>query len=276
MNMQHSIEQLRTPAGLLLMATALIGVFMGAHWQPMIFVMLPFYALTLLAPALARRPETWILATLLWAVAVVVRRNNMEDHVYLYLAWLVAVAVSLIDYPSFLEQVRRHGRYLIAVVFGFATVWMITSLSFLNGTALWTIGLLDDRLGPLMRIMGISPESFDVARPQVERLVQGDSTEFELGLSGYSTATLLGLSLITILTEAMVAVAHAVPDNNRLAALRAPALVIFGIVTYAVVPVLPFALLLAMIGSTIAFFERRAVTAFAVMVLISVIRFLTL
>ena len=65
-------------------------------------------------------------------------------------------------------------------------------------------------------------------------------------------------------------------ERCRLAKLRAPLLVGFGFVTYAIVPVLPFALLLAVIGCTVARFERRTVLAFVTMVLVAIVRFATL
>ena len=274
--LEGALAELRTPVGLVLMSTAAIGLLMAAHWLALAPIMVVFYFASVLMPTLVRHSGTWFAIAAVWAVAVVVQRNAMEDHVYLYLAWLVAVAVSLLDRDSFIAESGRNGRYLIATVFGAATIWKLTSPSFLSGSAMWTFGLLDDRLHPLMNLAGISSASLAEARPQVAAAGSAEGVVFDIGLSGYSTAALLAVSLGTIAIEALVAITHAVPDTNRLAKLRAPVLVTFGIVTYAIVPVLPFAVLLALIGSVIARGDRRTVVALAFMVAVTTVRFLTL
>jgi hypothetical protein len=57
-----------------------------------------------------------------------------------------------------------------------------------------------------------------------------------------------------------------------LAALRLPALVLFGVVTYSVVPVLPFAALLATLAMVVARWRREVMWVFPVMVLVTAIR----
>lgn len=275
-SLERALAELRTPIGLVLMATAGVGVFMGAHWQPLVPVMLAFYFATVLVPTRMRNAAPWFVIAALWAAAVVLRRSAMEDHVYLYLAWLVAIGIGLLDRKTFMAEAGRQGRYLIAIVFGAATIWKLTSMSFLSGAALWTSGLLDDRMGPLLGLAGISAESLDAARPEVAAVGSTPDASFDIGLSTYSTIAMIAVSLGTIAIEALVAVTHAVPDTNRLAKLRAPVLVTFGIVTYAIVPVLPFAVLLAVIGSTVAHGDRRTVMALTVMVIVTIVRFLTL
>ena len=275
-SIESAMQEVRTPIGRVLMATAGAGVFIGAHWQPLVLLMLPFYFATVLAPSVARRSEVWFAVAGLWSVAVVIRRSAMEDHVYLYLAWLFAIAVALLHKPNFLDEVARQGRYLLAVVFGFATFWKLISGSFINGAALWTIGLLDDRMAPMLDLAGVSQESLAAARPDVTAVVRGEAASYDIALTGYASVAMVLLSIGTLAIEAAVAVTYAAPDSSWLARLRAPILVAFGIVTYAVVPVLPFALLLAIIGCTVARFDRRTVIAFAAMVVITIARFITL
>jgi hypothetical protein len=271
-----SMAQVRTPIGRVLMITAGSGLLMAAHWRPLLPLMVALYFVTLLAPSIARNSVTWFISAAVWVVAVVLQRSAMEDHVYLYIAWLVAIAVGLFDRDTFLDEAGRQGRYLLAIVFGAATIWKLISGSFISGAALWTTGLLDDRMAPLLKLAGISSESLADARPQVTAVVASDGETFDIALSSYSSAALTMLALGTIALEALIAVSYAAPDTSPLAKLRAPALVGFGIVTYAVVPVLPFALLLAIIGCTTARFDRRTVLAFVAMVLVTIIRFATL
>jgi len=41
------MNQVRTPIGCVLMITAGTGIFMGAHWSPLVPLMLAFYLVTL-------------------------------------------------------------------------------------------------------------------------------------------------------------------------------------------------------------------------------------
>ena len=271
-----AMKQVRTPIGCVLMITAGTGIFMGAHWSPLVPLMLAFYLATLLAPSAARNSLIWFVMAAAWVAAVMIQPSAMEDHVYLYLAWLVAIAVGLLDRDNFMDEAGRQGRYLLAIVFATATIWKLTSGSFISGAALWTSGLLDDRMAPLLNLAGISSESLADARPQVTAVVASDGETFDISLSSYSSIALTLVALGTIALEALIAVSYAAPDTSRLAKLRAPLLVGFGFVTYAIVPVLPFALLLAVIGCTVARFERRTVLAFVTMVLVAIVRFATL
>jgi hypothetical protein len=270
------VEQLRTPVGRVLVGTSLLGVFMGVHWFPMALVMLGFVVVTTVSPALGHHGSTWMFIAGIWTTAVVIRRSEMEDHVYLYVAWLIAISVSLLTPSRFIDEVAQHGRYLIAVVFGFATFWKLVSGSFLTGTSLWATALLDSRMRPLMQLIGISPESLDAARPDVTAVGRGDSASYAIDVSSGSSIGLVAVAIGTVVLEAAIAITHAVPDANRLARWRAPLVIGFGIVTYAVVPVLPFALLLALIGATIARFDRRVMIGFAVMIAVVLVRAATL
>lgn len=82
------------------------------------------------------------------------------------------------------------------------------------------------------------------------------------------------VALLTLPLEALIAVSHLVPDSSKLAALRLPSIVLFAVVTYSVVPVLPFAALLAVLAITAAGWRREVMWAFPVMVIVSVIRLL--
>lgn len=276
LDLDHAIEQLRTPVGFTVMATAGIGVTLAAHWPPLLIVMVPFYVISLLVPEFARKSVVWFAVTAIWIGTVIVFRSEMEDHVYLWVAWSLAIAIGLLDLRTFVHEVARHGRLLIGAVFAFATVWKLTSGSFLSGAALWTLGLNDSRLGPLFRFAGVSQDDFDRARAPVDQVAAGQLDSFDIALSSYSSTALVLLAFGTIVIEALVAVTHLAPNDNWLARLRLPMLVLFGLVTYSIVPVLAFAALLSVISLTIADFNRRAVVALAVMMVIAAIRFATL
>jgi len=269
-------DRLQTSTGRVVLGTSAVGVLMGAHWAPMAGIMVIFFLVTLFVPTIARQGTTWMFIAGIWAIAVVIRRNLMEDHVYLYVAWLVAVGVSLLTPTRFIDEAGRHARHLIAIVFGFATFWKLISGSFVSGAALWTSALLDDRMRPVMRMIGISGESFDQARPDVIAVARGDQASFPLDLSSFSSFALIVVAVGTVLLEGAVAVTHAAPEGSRLASIRSWTLIVFGVITYAIVPVLPFVLLLALLSGAIVDFERRTMIGFGVLIAITVLRVLTL
>lgn len=272
----YALACLRTQLGFTLMATAGVGVFLGAHWQPLILLMIPVYFASVLWPQMIRRPELWFVLAGLWALASIWQREHMEDHVYLYIAWLAAVGVALIDPDDALDELQRSGRRLLAIVFGAAALWKLLSASFLSGVALWVTGMLDDRMRPMLRLAGVSGESLDVARPQVVAVLDGKQASFDIGLSGYASVAMVLLSLGTIGIELVIAASHAVSDDHWLSKIRGLSLIVFGIVTYAFVPVLPFALILAVIGVVVTRFDRRVAFGLGIMVAVTVVRFLTL
>jgi hypothetical protein len=271
----QALTRLRSPVGAVLFATALVGVIMSVHWNPLLIATVPL-TLATLAPQLVDRPQLWFGAGSVWATVVVVRRHDMEDHVYLYVAWLLAVAVSLMDRESFVDAAAQQGRRLITIVFGLAVFWKLLLGDFITGTALWTFGAVDHRFAPLMRIVGISAEATEQSSAAVEQLAAGHLDTLPIEVSTYTSFALVAVSVGVLALEALISVSHFAADRSRLARLRVPALGLFGLVTYGMVPVLSFAMLLALMGSVVARFERRSVAILALMVTVAVVRFVAL
>jgi len=267
-----TLVRLRSPVPAVLFATALVGVIMSEHWSPLLFATVPLTLVTLLRPELVDLPQAWFGACAAWAVVAVVRRSDMEDHVFLYVAWLLAVAISLLDRESFTETAALQGRRLIGVVFGLAVFWKLFFGDFVTGVALWTYGALDDRFAPLMRLVGISPEETQRSFESVEHLAVGHLETLPIEVSTYTSLALVLVAVGALLLEALVAVAYSAPDGGRLERLRVPALGLFGVITYGLVPVLSFATLLALMGSVVARFERRRVVVLVLMVVAASVR----
>jgi hypothetical protein len=84
------------------------------------------------------------------------------------------------------------------------------------------------------------------------------------------------VAVLTLLLEVSVAASHLAPNGSLLAKLRLPSIVVFGLMTYAVVPVLPFAALLATLAMVTARWRTQVMWVFPVMVLSSIVRLVTL
>lgn len=94
------IVRLREPRIGVVVATAVLALLMAAHWRPMAVPGALVLSLAVLRPDVAVRPTTWWAMGVLWWTALVVAQHRMEDHVHLFAAWLVALAVALALAPA--------------------------------------------------------------------------------------------------------------------------------------------------------------------------------
>lgn len=269
------LDGLREPRFGIAVLTGVVSLLMAAHWTPMMFPGLLLLVGSVVAPSYVVRPMVWWVFAALWFAAVVVEQNRMEDHVYLFTVWLVALAVSLsAEGDRFLDHAAWHARVLVGVTFSVAVLWKLVFNQFWNGMALWTFIVTDDRFAPLARGLGISSGTRDDGRQAIEEVLAGTAESYDP-----PSDLLLRVAVIAVLTlllEATVAVSFLAPDGSLAATLRAPSIVTFGLVTYALVPVLGFAALLATL-TTVTYRWRRSVAwVFPVMVAAALVRVVTL
>jgi len=263
-------------------ATAVLAVLMAAHWRPMLIPGIAILVLAIVWPAVATRPITWWVMALLWAIAVVVAQDHMEDHVHLFLAWLAALAVSLgatvhahtVD--GFIDRARWQARALVGITFAAAVAWKVYFAQFLTGTALWIFLVVDARFRPLARVVGISDARLEESHQQLKRLLDGSVEVVALDAPLWVDRRIVIVSVLTLALEAFVALAFLVPDDARIARLRLPAMAMFVFLTYAVVPVFLFAALLAVMAVTGGGWRRRDLWFIPAALLVSMVRLATL
>ncbi len=273
------LANLREPRVGVVVLTSVVSLLMAAHWTPMMFPGLLALVLTVVAPTLAVRPVVWWAMAALWFAAVVWQQDRMEDHVYLFACWLVALAVSLSASPStsadaFLDQAAWHARVLVGVTFTVAVLWKLFFHQFVNGMALWTFLVTDDRFSPLARSLGIPHSALHEGEEQLTGVLAGTTDSYQPPSDLLWRVAVV--AVLTLLLEAAVAVSFLSPDGSLAARLRLPSIVTFGLVTYAVVPVLGFAALLATLATVVARWQRSAAWVFPVMVAAALVRVVTL
>ena len=252
------VERLQQPRFGIVLMSAVLSLLMSLHWAPLAVPTLAVLGLCLLRPDLAMRPATWWLLAASWGVALVLAPERMEDHVPLFTVWLVALALCLRrPAEEFLSAAALQARLLIGVTFTAAVLWKLWFGTYLDGVTLWTFMVADDRFQPLAAAVGLSQEDMASDRTALSRLLDGTGPDVTLEASATTVSAIVVVSLLTLLLETVIAISHVAPDASPVARLRLPSIVTFGVVTYGVVPVVPFAVMLALFAMTIGRWHPR-------------------
>lgn len=206
----------------------------------------------LAAPALTRRKGLWWILVVALCVGNIIDWYVIDNHKYLIMYWVFACALACgRDGPrGNLDDLAVTARWLVACVFGFATLWKIIGAGYLDGSFLQLAFAIDPRLQPVATaVTGLPAESFTAFSDAVELLGQN-------GIAGHAVEipTGHGLALLAVMLswcglalEGSVAVAHALP-GRRWYALRHDVLGMFVAFTYFLLPVFGFSFVLAILG----------------------------
>jgi hypothetical protein len=270
------LVRLREPRYGIVCFTAAVALMMSAHWRPMTLPALILVGLLAVRPAWAVRPVVmWALAAS-WFAAILVVPERMEDHVPLFAVWLVALAISLSRGPGFLDHIATQARLLVGVTFTAAVMWKLYFGTYLDGVTLWTLMLIDLRFEPLAAAVGLSDGEVERDRLAVAQVLSGSRSALELEAATPVVWAIVATAVMTLLLEGIIAASHLVPDRHFLARLRLPSIVVFGLVTYGVVPVLPFAAFLSVLAMVTGRWHPKVMWVFPAIVLVTLVRFLTL
>lgn len=257
--------------------TAVTSLVMSTHWGPMAVPSIALMALSVMRPKIAVHPIAWWVLTVAWFGALVLVPERMEDHVPLFTIWLAALAICLRrPAEEFLVAAAFQARVLTGVTFAAAVAWKLWFGTYLDGVTLWTYMIADHRFQPLATAVGLSAETIAADRRQISRLLAGDRSTVLLEASGWTVTAIVVISVLTLLLEAVIALSHLAPDDTWPALLRLPSLVLFGVVTYGMVPVLPFAVLLALFAMTVARWRRGVLWVLPAFMVVIAIRVATL
>jgi hypothetical protein len=269
--------RLQEPRFGILFLTGVTSLVMSAHWAPMAVPSLALIVLAVVRPTALIHPLPWWVLALAWLGAQVIVPERMEDHVPLFTVWLVALAICL-HRPAeeFLSAAAFQARVLTGATFAAAVAWKLYFGTYLDGVTLWTFMIADDRFQPLAAAVGISGDAIAADRSEISRLFTGEQPTVLLEASGWTVSAIVAISLLTLVLEGVIAMSHLAPDGTWLALLRLPSLVLFGVVTYGMVPVLPFALLLALFAMTVARWRGRALWVLPTFMVVIAIRVATL
>jgi hypothetical protein len=264
--------RLREPRFGMVFVSAVLSLLMAAHWPPMLLPGLVVLGIALVRPHVVVRPIVWWVMAGLWLTAVILVQDRMEDHVPLFAVWLVALAISLAadTEDSFIDRAAWHARVLVGVTFAAAVSWKLYFGDYVAGTTLWVFMLVDRRFEPLATMVGLSETDLERDREGMTALLEGTVSTVSLDAPGTVMWRITAAAVITLVLEAVIAISHLVPDSSRLVAVRLPSVVLFGVLTYSVVPVIPFAALLGMLTMVVARWRSEVMWVFPLMILVSV------
>ncbi len=227
-------------------------------WSVRPFV-LALAAAGLLVPGWLRRPGLWLLLTALTALRVILDWPLADNHAYLLGYWCLAVTLSLLLSDSE-ASLALNGRWLIGLVFAFATLAKVLSPDYLDGTFFRVSLLTDPRFeGASLLLGGLTPEQLGQQRAALEQHVDGPAltpleppprpARFE-GLARLAT-------LWTLALEGALALSFLWPLGRGPSRARHGVLLLFCATTYAVATVAGFGWLLLAMGVAQCEPERR-------------------
>jgi hypothetical protein len=205
----------------------------------------------LLFPALLRQPTLWGALTLLTASRVALDWPLSDNHAYLLSYWCLAVAISCCSK----EQNRvlaLNGRWLIALVFGFAVLWKgLLAPDFVDGTFFRVTLLVDPRFEALTQLVGgLSIEQIDAARAAFDRHSDGGALEAVAAAtpSVWLDQLAMAITAWTLAIELAIAVTFCWWQGRGPSKQREAFLILFCVSTYSVATVEGFGWLLIAMG----------------------------
>ena len=233
--------------------------------------------LMLLHPRLIWSVPLWLAAIAVITMSNVTRWYSIDNHKYLILYWTIACAMAVGAGPHAARVLAANARLLVGLCFAFAMYWKVAGGEYLNGVFLHTTFLLDGRLRvPVAAASGMSLQDVATNGWLVGLLRDVDADGASVPALTNQRIRLLALasSYWTLLIEGAVAMtflaASAVPllggasgRFERLLYARDWLLLTFVVTTYFLLPVVPFAMILCILGlSQVEQHRGRVVVAY--------------
>ncbi len=220
----------------------------GAWWiRPFV---LALAAAALLVPAWLRSPGLWLTLALLTGLRVVSSWPLPDNHAYLLCYWCLAVGLALRQ-PEAPDVLAWNGRWLIGLVFAFATLWKLAlSPDYLDGTFFRVTFVNDPRFEGVSRLLGgMTPQLLENARLALAQHADAPLRATQTPELTPALVRLAGLATFaTVVLEAGVALVFLCPARFWPARARHAVLLAFCATTYAVAPVEGFGWLLIAMG----------------------------
>lgn len=202
------------------------------------------YAVVIVSPRLYRHPLTWFALAAVHLVPLLGRWEGVDNHEWLIGYWVLAIGLAFLARDP-AAVLARQGSLLVALVFGFAVVWKVISGQYLDGDFFTHALLADPRFEPVTTTVLRLPDDAYAANQAALARMATDAEPVTLASSGAVRPAALAMTWWGLVLEALLAVAYLV-RHPRAVRLRLPLLALFVVSTYAVVPVVTFGLVLAL------------------------------
>ena len=194
----------------------------------------------LVSKELRYSPKLWgILSLLTTSYYVIYNWRFSDNHKFVIAYWCIALTVALtVGSPGRARQaaagVAWSGRIMVGLVFGLATFWKLTSLSYLNGSTFDLLLLTDERFFAMANaICGYSVEQFTQNKQTLQQLGNYPLKEsYELVRPSGAGALAQFLTWWTILIEGLLALLFLLERGDRWEKWRHWVLLFFIFTTY--------------------------------------------
>lgn len=195
---------------------------------------------------LHRRPVFWLAAALALGVELVRNWWTTDDHIFLLAYWLLAMGFALLQ-PAPAAAAATSARWLLGLVFLFATVWKLVSPVYVSGEMFHYLLLVDPRLSRVTAWVGLLPAETLRANFEAAATLGGTGAlavalRDAPGVASLATA----LTWLTVALEGILAAAFLVPRTPPW--MRDALLFVFLAGTYLLAPVVLFGVLLCAMG----------------------------
>jgi len=192
----------------------------------------------------------WIFLSLLMMIGFFPLYFTADNHTFLTLYWIFAIALSLWFTNSY-SVLSYNSRILIGLCFLFATFWKLMSPEFLAGDFFLFTFLTDSRFFDFAELTaGISPEMRSENLSIFEKMIESTNRTESVVLEASGAALLISkfMAYWTVFIEGWIAIAFLLPRKTVVSKYRDIPLIIFMFTTYPIATVRGFAALLAVMG----------------------------
>ncbi len=176
---------------------------------------------------------------------------DLDNHHFLKLYWLLALLLAGMASDP-VAALRRIARWMIGLVFVFATVWKLLVPDFVDGSLLTYLLATDGNMDRVLVAVGWHEQDRTIENRREIVGLRHDPTvpleATELDIPSRSVDVAPALAIATVLLEGAVAVAYLSPLRGRWERLQEVTLFTFLVVTYGLLPVFGFGGLLAAMG----------------------------
>ena len=176
---------------------------------------------------------------------------DLDNHHFLKLYWLLALLLTGMASDP-VAALRRSARWIIGLVFVFATVWKLLVPDFVDGSLLTYLLATDGNMDGVLVAVGWHEADRTIENRREIVQLRHDPTvpleTTELDVPSRSAAAAPALAIATLLLEGAVALAYLLPLRGRWERLQEVSLFAFLLATYGLLPVFGFGGLLAAMG----------------------------
>lgn len=208
-------------------------------------------AVVLITPRLRRSPWPWLAFAVLHGAFYLDAWYRLDNHDLLVAWWALALAVAAwVRRPGRDVALAIQARWILGVVFGVAALWKLLSGQFVDGSFFTHALLVDPRFREVAALLTslTSEQVAATANATWQGIWAVNPATVELAHVSAVSGPARVFTAWGVVVEATIAIGMLGPDRPAWRRFRHLALAAFMLTTYAVVPVLRFALLLGALG----------------------------